>query len=220
MPPDNDRDALRRTLTKAIPLAVTIGAYGVIFGAGAQGPLGPLGTLLASVVVFSGSIQFALVGLLIAGASWSAILVTALLLNARHVVLGAALRPSIDVSPMRRLGLSWWMVDEAAALALADTESARSTLLATGILFYLSWIAGTTIGLLIGGVGDIASVAQQIAPVLFIGLTALLATSKKTVIRCVVTAAATYIAALGWPEARGALALVVACVIAIPGSDE
>lgn len=219
MQPEADRDALRRTLATAAPLAVTIGAYGVIYGAAGREPLGALGTFLSSVVIFSGSIQFALIGLLLAGASWAAILVTALLLNARHVVLGAALRPSIDVPPLRRLGLSWWMVDEAAALALADKESPRSTLLATGILFYVSWLIGTAAGLLIGSAGDIASVADQIAPVLFIGLTALVATSKRTVLRCVLTAALTYAAALIWPEARGAIALVVACVVAVPGDE-
>lgn len=211
---------MRSTLATAAPLAITIGAYGLIFGAGAREPLGPLGTMFASTIIFSGSIQFALLGLILAGATWSAILVTALLLNARHVVLGAALRPSIDAPTSRRFGLAWWMVDEAAALALADAETPRSTLMTTGILFYSSWIVGTAGGLLIGGAGDIASVAQQIAPVLFIGLVTLVAHKKRTVARALVTAAATYLVALAWPEARGALALVVACVIAIPGSDE
>ena len=220
VPAESPSDPGRRTFARAVPLALTIAAYGAIYGAGARDPLGATGTLLSSAVIFSGSVQFALLGLLLAGASWAAILTTAALLNARHVILGAALRPSIDAPLPRRLGLAWWMVDEAAALALADPGAARSTLLTTGVFFYLSWFAGTLVGVVVGGTGDVASVAQQIAPVLFIGLAALLATSKITVIRCGVTAALTYGLALAFPTARGAIALAVACLVAIPGTDE
>ncbi len=192
----------------------------MLYGAGAKDVLGTTGVLLSSAIIFSGAVQFALVGLLLASASGITIFATAVLLNARNVVLGAALRPKIDAPLLRRLGLSWWLVDEAAALALADDVDPRFTLLLSGILFYGVWFVGSAVGLAIGATEQVASAADQIVPVLFIGLTALLTTSRSIAYRCVAAAALTYGLILVTPGNEGLFALVTGVAVALPGRAE
>lgn len=205
---------------RVLPIALTIGAYGVIYGAGAKEHLGTSGTLLSSALVFSGSVQFAFLGLLISGASSGAIVATAIFLNTRHVVLGAVLRPKIDAPLIRRLGLAWWLVDEAAALALADETDPRRTLFVTGIAFYCSWFVGTAMGLAIGGVEGVAEFAERFTPVLFVGLTALLVSSRDLVVRCIVTVLLTYAAIALLPGDKAFLGLAAAVVVALVGRAE
>jgi predicted branched-subunit amino acid permease len=208
---------IKALILRSIPIALTIGAYGIIFGAGAKEPLGVGGALLSSAVIFSGALQFAFMGLVLSGASAAAIVGAAVFLNTRHFVLGAVLRPKIDAPRVNRLGLAWWLVDEAAALAIADEESPRRTLLVCGTFFYLAWIAGTGIGLVIGGVSGIAEFAEQFAPVLFVGLAALLVTSRTIVLRALIAAALTYLAIALLPGDKAFLGLIVSVLVALPG---
>jgi predicted branched-subunit amino acid permease len=209
--------SVRALVLRSTPIALTIAAYGMIYGAGAREPLGIGVGLLSSAIIFSGALQFALLGLLLSGASAAAILAAGLFLNARHVVLGAVLRPKIDAPRLKRVGLAWWLVDEAAALAIADEESPRRTLFVCGVLFYLSWIAGTAVGLVIGSVSGIAAFAEQFAPVLFVGLTALLATSRGIVIRALIAAALTYLAIAVLPGDKAFLGLIASLLVVLPG---
>ena len=82
-------------ILSALPLAVAIGVFGVIFGASAQAHMDVALVVAMSLLVFSGSLQFAVVGLLASGAGAVAILVTAVALNARHIVMGAIVRHRI-----------------------------------------------------------------------------------------------------------------------------
>ena len=207
-------------LSRIGPIALTIGAYGVIFGAAAKEPLGVGGTMLSSAVIFSGGLQFAFVGLLLTGASTGAILATALFLNTRHVILGAVLRPRLDAPLSRRLGLAWFMVDEAAALALADESDPKRTLFVGGLAFYVAWLVGSAIGVAVGGAEGVAGFAERFTPVLFIGLTTLLATSRGLVIRCLGAAALTYAAIALLPGDKAFLGLVAAGVAAVVGRSE
>ncbi len=90
--------------------------------------MGPALALASSAFVFSGAVQ-ATIGLLAAGGSPAVIVLTAILLNARHVLLGGVLRPRVGGSLPRRLAIAWFLIDEATALALARPERPVATLL-------------------------------------------------------------------------------------------
>src|SRR3712207_6073621 len=72
----------RRVLIAAAPLAAAILVFGTIYGAGAATVATAAMTIFSSVVIYSGAVQFALVGLLLTGASPLAAVATALMLNA------------------------------------------------------------------------------------------------------------------------------------------
>lgn len=102
--------------------------------------------MLSSLLILSGAVQFAAAGALVAGASIAAILATAVMLNARNLLLGAALRSRLQNSRPARAGLAWFLLDESAGLALTAKRSSGRVLLTAGLLCYFTWGAGTVVG--------------------------------------------------------------------------
>lgn len=219
MPASSPR-ALLSTLGAAAPVAGAIMVFGTIYGATSQGLLGTPLTLLSSALIFSGALQFALLGLLSAGASTVVILLTGATLNLRHLVLGAVLRPKLRQSRLSRALDSWFLIDESFGLAIAAGEETERALLASGILFYVSWLSGTALGVLGAGLGDLQGVANAVFPVLFIGLAAMTATKLHHAGRAVIAAALTGMLAFLAPGMRGLAPLVAAIAVALPGRQD
>ena len=70
---------------------------GLLFGALAAGKgLSPLEVFLMSALVFAGGAQFAAVELWATPAPIAALVFSTLLINARHVLMGASLVPKLD----------------------------------------------------------------------------------------------------------------------------
>ena len=205
------------TLGAALPLGAAIAVFGAIYGAAAGPMLGVVGALASSALIFSGALQFATLGLAASGAGPLAILLTALALNFRHLVLGALLRPLLHVSTARRAGLAWFLVDESFGLAYAARGHTAQTLLLTGIVCYVSWLAGTAVGLLGATLAPFEGVAGAIFPVLFIGLAAVTSLHLSVAVRAAVAGLLVVIVALTLPELRTVAPLVAALVVALPG---
>lgn len=205
------------TLGAALPLGVAIAVFGAIYGAAAGPVLGVAGTLASSVLIFSGALQFATLGLAASEAGAPAILLTALALNLRHLVLGALLRPRLRVSTACRAGLAWFLVDETFGLAYASGKQVARTLLVVGILCYLSWLAGTAVGLLGTTLAPLEGVAGAIFPVLFIGLAAVTSRQLGVAVRAAIAAVLVVVVALTVPELRTVAPLAAALLVALPG---
>lgn len=206
----------RATLTAAFPVAIAIATFGAIYGTAAGRVAEPLTILLSSVLVFSGALQFTVVGLLVAGAQTGALIAAALTLNARHILLGAVLRGRIGKSAAARTGLAWFLLDESAGLSMNATNAA-ATLLVSGLLCYFAWVAGTAVGILGGSIDILQSAATAVFPVLFIGLAALSCTSRSLALRAVAAAALTVPLALAWPGGRGLAPVIASLLVAVPG---
>jgi predicted branched-subunit amino acid permease len=219
------------TVAAALPAIVAIGVFGALYGAVARPLLGAELTIFASFVIFSGSLQFALVGLLAAGAAAPALLLTAVILNLRHVVLGAVLRGSLGPSRIRRVIQSWFLLDETFGFAVAAASAPRlspaertavteRTLVGVGIFCYSAWIGGTILGVVGAGVPELAGVAGAVFPVLFIGLAALTARSRSVVVRAVAAAVITATIALAFPDARALAPVVAGVLVSLPGDRQ
>ncbi|HEX2025945.1 MAG TPA: AzlC family ABC transporter permease, partial [Actinomycetota bacterium] len=166
---------------------------------------------------FSGSVQFTVAGLLAAEAGLAALIGGALSVNLRNLALGAVMRPRIRRGVGQRAGLAWFLTDEAVGLALASGADAARVLLMAGVTFYLSWQAGTAVGLLGASVGGVRAAAEAVFPVLFIGLAALSSTSRSVAVRALIAAGLTAGTVALWPGSRGVAAVVAAIAVAIPG---
>jgi predicted branched-subunit amino acid permease len=170
------------------------------------------------------------VGLVTAGASAPALLLTAGTLNLRHLVLGAVLRPRIGGPRLRRAGLAFFLVDETFGFAVAAGDAAERdgrsaaaaterTLLVSGVACYLAWQAGTLIGVLGAGLPGIEGVAGAIFPVLFIGLASLACRTRSHVVRALGAAVLTAGWAFALPDLRALAPVVAGVAVALPGDD-
>lgn len=150
-------DGARRML----PLALVVLPFAFAFGAAAvaQG-LTPLEAALMSGAVFAGASQFAVLDLWTQPLPQLSIAITVLAVNARHVLMGAALSRWLD-------GLPW--SQRAPALGLmADINFAEShrafregsqdagVLLGSGLFLWALWLLGTIGGAAAGAsIGDL-----------------------------------------------------------------
>jgi predicted branched-subunit amino acid permease len=219
-------------LATSLPAAGAIGVFGAIYGAAARPVLGVPLTLGSSLCIFSGALQFALVGLLGVGAATPALLLLAGMLNLRHPVLGAVLRPRIAGSRWRRAVLAFFLLDETVGFAmvagetaardarLAATMAAR-TLWVSGLACYLFWQAGTLIGVLGADtvLTGVEPLARAIFPVLFIGLATLTAAGRSHAVRALGAALLTAGWALALPELRALAPVLAGLVVALPGRE-
>lgn len=201
----------------AAPLAIAIFVFGTIFGAAASVQLDGARAIGMSLLVFSGALQFTVIGLLASGAGAPAIIVTAIALNARHVVLAAVLRPRLQLSTVRRALLGALLLDESFGLAVAARERAAIVLLVTGALLYVAWQAGTLLGAVGAQLLALADLAAAIFPVLFIGLAAVTMGGRRSAARTLLAGALVLLLSLLLPDLRAFLPIVVALIVALPG---
>ncbi len=150
------RAGIRRGFIAGQPLAIGALVYGITFGVLALGSgLSVVEAVLMSATVYSGSAQIAAVGAMTSGAGIFATVVTVMLLNARYVLYGAAMRPWLaGTTPFKAyaslyvLGDGNWVVTMRAHEA---GESDAGFMLGSGLAMFFPWTAGTLVGALTGG---------------------------------------------------------------------
>ena len=107
---------------------------------------------LLSAVVFAGSVEFLMVGMISGGASVASIALTVFLVNARHLVYGLSF-------PLHRVKGFWakalalhTLCDEAFALNSGPDRNERSgaRILWVNTLIYVSWILSVILGYVLG----------------------------------------------------------------------
>jgi 4-azaleucine resistance transporter AzlC len=154
-----DRTGLLDGVRQALPLAVSVGAYGLVFGVLArQAGLSALESTTMSALVFAGSAQFVVVGLWVSPLPVATLILTTLIVNARHIMMGAVLRPVLDgmARPMAYISL-FLMTDESWALTMGEVSKGRgksSFFVGCGLTIYVAWLTATLIGNLLGGAVD------------------------------------------------------------------
>ena len=211
--------SIKPTVIAAAAPAAAIFIFGVIYGSLAGPRIGALETMLSSLFIYSGSVQFTLIALLASGGGAATLVAGAAALNLRNFVLAAVLRSRISASPVRRGALGWFLTDEATGLALTSEEDSARVLVIAGTLFYLSWQSGTAVGLAGASLDSLSDAAGAVFPVLFIGLAAATRPSMSVALRAVIAAVAAGLAAWLWPGSQGIAAVAAAVLVSIPGRD-
>jgi 4-azaleucine resistance transporter AzlC len=152
-----------------IPFALLMGQQAVARG------LTPLEVLAMSSIVFAGSAQFLAVSLWTFPAQVLALALAALLINLRHVLMGASIAHKIDHFGPLRLPAAFLMTDE--LWAVAERRALREPLTAAywfggGVFLYLNWQAFSILGAVVGSfIQDPARYGIDFAfPAVFIAL--------------------------------------------------
>lgn len=141
-----------------VPLIVGAVPFGVIFGTLAPSSgLSPGGALAMSVFVFAGSSQFIAIGMMSAGTGGLLIVVTAFVVNLRHLLYAVSLVPYVKPLGYRWKGiLAFWLTDEAFAVAIRRYEAADPSpfkhwyYLGAALAMYANWQLCTLLGVTVG----------------------------------------------------------------------
>lgn len=133
------RSEVRRALVEGWPIFLSDILVGVAFGVAARsGGLTALEASAMSILIFAGAAQFAAVELVAAGAAPLLIVASVLLINLRHLLMGASLRPYLGKRPLGvRLLAAYLLTDE--SFALGVTRYRRG---GRGIAYYFTFAAG------------------------------------------------------------------------------
>jgi 4-azaleucine resistance transporter AzlC len=154
-PNTTPRAAAALAIREGWPVLITPFLVGVPFGILARETgLDPLQTSGMSVIMFAGASQFVALELFRSGAGPLVVIATTLLINLRHLLMAASLRPSFGDRPLpTRLGLAYLLTDE--AFAMGSSWYRRG---GRGLAYYVTfaasmwvlWNLGTIVGVLAG----------------------------------------------------------------------
>lgn len=147
---------LKRGLLATLPIAPGVFAFGLLYGVMArQVGFSPWDALGMSLLVHAGSAQFTVLGM------WSIagvvpILLTTLVINLCHLLMGASVAPYLRGLPARwKALLALWMSDESYAVAISAYErgvGSHTYFLGANLGIYLAWPAGGLLGAFLGSV--------------------------------------------------------------------
>jgi 4-azaleucine resistance transporter AzlC len=112
--------ARRRLVIDMLGIAASAAGFGIVFGLTARANgFSPLEAVAFSVLVFAGASQFLAAGMVGAGFGWPSIVFLTALVNARHLLYGAAIGPWLRDRPRReRAVMAHVLTDEAFALSM------------------------------------------------------------------------------------------------------
>ena len=178
---------------------------------------------LMSLVLYAGSAQFVLVGLIAAGMPASAIVATIFLVNVRHVLYSAAVSPYLQhLKPWQNAFIGAELTDETFAVASARLGRGPAPERA-GWFFglnnasHLTWLVCTTAGAIAGSaITDIRALGFDFAlGAMFAALLVLQIAGRQTRLPAVVAASAGALVALtGALVGPGSWAIIAATIIA------
>ncbi len=208
-------------MVAGIPFAVLCGALAVAKG------LSPAEALAMSLIVFAGGAQFAAIEIWTTPVPVFALVVSTLLINTRHILMGVSLRPKLHaLSAGQRLLGCFTLADENWALAerRATVRVISPTyFLVMGVVFWANWVVWSFAGALLGPVlGDPRRLGADFAfTAIFVALIVSLRTGPRSgvVVAASAVTAALVRALIGspWHVLSGALAGIVAA--AMLGTD-
>ncbi|MQY15392.1 hypothetical protein SRB5_55710 [Streptomyces sp. RB5] len=174
-PPSPDAD--RRAIRGALGVGIAVGLSGFAFGVTAAGSgISLTQTCLLSLLVFTGSSQFALVGALAAGGNPFTAAAGAFFLGVRNCFYGLRLAPLLRLPARVRPLAAQWVIDETTAVTISQPtrRTARIGFVVTGLTLYVLWNLTTLLGALgASALGDPAAWGLDAAgPASFLALLA------------------------------------------------
>lgn len=149
------RRDLKAAYSRAWPVMIAYVFMAIAFGLSLnQAGFNVVWAGVISVIVYAGSLQFALVGFLAAGTAVTTAAVLALLLNARHMFYGISFIERFRKNKKAYPYMIFSLTDETYSVLLADTwpegvNEARADFF-LALMNHLSWILGSVIGALAG----------------------------------------------------------------------
>ncbi len=167
----------RSTVRDALSVSITVGFYGVAFGAaGVAAGFSTLQTCLFSLLTFTGASQFAAVGVVAAGGVPLSAVAAAGVLGTRNTLYAIQMAPRLEVRGWKRVAAAQITIDESTGVALSQSskgpDAVRAGFWITGTGVFIFWNLFTVVGALgAKALGNPASWGLDAAvPAAFLGL--------------------------------------------------
>ena len=163
-----DRKALTAAFPATVPVLLGFLPLGIAFGLlmNAAG-YGVFWSFLMSLTVYAGSAQFVGVELLAASAPLSQVALMTLILNFRHMVYGLSMLERFRGMGGRKLYMIFALPDETYAILSSSRApegvEERDYCLAVALLNHIYWVAGSTLGGLLGAAASFNSQGADFA---------------------------------------------------------
>jgi len=146
---------LRRGFLLGLPFALNSCIYGIVFGVlASDAGLSLIEATLMSALMYSGTAQIAALQVGVSVAHMVPLTVTIVMMNARYLLMGAAVRHIYSGLPPGTLALTLWsMGDTSWAMALRENAAGRSDagiMIGSGTILITFWTLATAVGCLAG----------------------------------------------------------------------
>jgi 4-azaleucine resistance transporter AzlC len=192
---------LRRGFLAVVPLWPGVVPFAVAYAVLARASgYSAIETQLMSLLVFAGSAQLAMVTLYAGGAAAITIVLTALILNLRHILYGLSADRQLDRGEQpRRSIVAFFLTDETYGITTREWQSGRGSaafMLGTGFGLYVAFAIATLAGVLFGSlIPNIeASGIDFIFPLSFLALLVPLLRSRMQIMVAVIAAVVALVA--------------------------
>lgn len=161
-----------------LPITLGVVPFGMIFGVIAVGAgIPPLLAQAMSFIVFAGSAQFIGAQLIGMATPAAVVLLTTLVVNARHLLYGASVAPYLrPLSRKWRTVLAYLLTDEAYAVTIlhfrqgGHQQTRHYFMLGAGLMLWSAWQTSTAIGVFLGAQVPAAWALDFTLALTFIGL--------------------------------------------------
>ncbi len=161
-----------------LPILIGVVPFGLIYGVSALSAGIPAGIAQAmSCIVFAGSAQFVIAQLVGAGTPALIIILTAFIVNVRHVLYSASVAPfTRKLSALWKCLLAYLLTDEAYAVAISRYQKVGEDahthwyFLGAGLALWTTWQLSTAVGIFLGGQIPASWSLDFTAPLTFIAL--------------------------------------------------
>jgi 4-azaleucine resistance transporter AzlC len=146
---------LLRGAWRAVPVAVSTVAFGLLFGVLSRKAGLSLGEVcLMSALVFTGSGQVVAIGMWATPIPIVAIVATTLLISLRHILMGLTLHPWYSQLPAPGAYASYFLLtDESWGLTTVEFQRGPADgafLVGAGLVLFVSWVGSTALGRVAG----------------------------------------------------------------------
>lgn len=146
---------IRQGILQLAPVAIFFVPFGVAFGVvAATKGMSALQSISFSFLAFSSSAQFSTLEFWHGAVAWGSLALAVIAINARNVVMGAALAPWVNLMPLAQRLPSVALLNDAnfavCQTAFKDGSRDMGLLLGSGLVLWGAWILGAAVGALAG----------------------------------------------------------------------